>query len=65
MDYKNKVVLQKQGRDGVLAVGTCLAKFDYDLDLDESWQVLSSLGLKAYNFISLPSSALLAFPGIL
>lgn len=62
MDYKNRAILQKQGIDGFLAVGTCLAKFDYDLDLDESWQFLSSLGLNAFNFPSLPSSALLSFP---
>lgn len=36
MDYKNRAVLQKQERDGFLAAGTCLAKFDYDLDLDET-----------------------------
>lgn len=48
MDYKNRAVLQKQGRDGFLAVGTCLAKFDYDLDLDETWQFLSISGSKCF-----------------
>lgn len=67
VDYKNRVILQKQGRNELLAVGTCLAKFDYDLDLDldESWQFLSSLGLNDFSFPSLPSSALLIFPGVL
>lgn len=65
VDYKNRAILQKQGRDGFLAVGTCLAKFVYDLDLDESWQFLSHLGLNAFNFPSLPSPASVTFPEIL
>lgn len=47
MDDKSRVVLQKRESAGFLVVGTCLAKFDYDLDLDQNLQFLSSLGLNA------------------
>jgi len=51
----------KNERAGILVIGTCLAKFDCDLDLDESLQFLSSLCLNTLNFRSLPSLALLMF----
>lgn len=44
-----------------MVISACLAKFDYDLDLDERLQFLSSLGLNALNISTLASWALLIF----